>query len=115
MQNDPKIEVLVVEDEEPIRTGLCDVLSYHGYHPEPVERGDDAPERARTGRPALLLPDVMRPGPQSDRLTVKLYRRGPREASRAMIPMLVHMSKRTDAAPEDGVRVATAAARCGFP
>ena len=62
MSNDPTIAVLVVEDEEPIRTGLCDVLAFRGYAAEGVERGDDGLERARSGEHALLLLDVMLPG-----------------------------------------------------
>ena len=62
MSNDPTIAVLVVEDEEPIRAGLCDVLTFHGYAAEAVERGDDGLERARSGEHALLLLDLMLPG-----------------------------------------------------
>jgi two-component system response regulator RegX3 len=62
VSNDPTIAVLVVEDEEPIRTGLCDVLTFHGYAAEGAERGDDGLERARSGDHALLLLDVMLPG-----------------------------------------------------
>ena len=62
VSTDSKISVLVVEDEEPIRSGLCDVLAFHGYTAEAVERGDEALERARQGRHALVLLDVMLPG-----------------------------------------------------
>lgn len=62
VSGDPKIKVLVVEDEEPIRTGLCDVLRFHGYAPDPVARGDEGLSRARSGDHALLLLDVMLPG-----------------------------------------------------
>ena len=62
MSNDSKIAVLVVEDEEPIRTGLCDVLTFHGYDAEPVERGDEGLRRASTGDHALVLLDVMLTG-----------------------------------------------------
>jgi DNA-binding response OmpR family regulator len=57
-----KVPILVVEDEEPIRTGLCDVLAFNGYAPHGVERGDDALEQALTGRHALVLLDIMLPG-----------------------------------------------------
>lgn len=62
MANDSKIAVLVVEDEEPIRIGLCDVLAYHGYAVEGTERGDEGLARARSGAHALVLLDVMLPG-----------------------------------------------------
>jgi DNA-binding response OmpR family regulator len=54
--------VLVVEDEESIRKGLCDVLAFRGYAPEGVERGDDGLRRGLDGRHALVLLDVMLPG-----------------------------------------------------
>ncbi len=57
-----KVAILVVEDEEPIRTGLCDVLAFHGYEPEGVERGDDGLRCALEGRHALVMLDVMLPG-----------------------------------------------------
>ncbi len=62
VSTDSKIAVLVVEDEEPIRSGLCDVLTFHGYGAEPVGRGDDGLARARSGDHALVLLDVMLPG-----------------------------------------------------
>ena len=46
MSSDPKIPVLVVEDEEPIRTGLCDVLTFHGYAVDAAARGDEGLEQA---------------------------------------------------------------------
>ena len=54
--------VLVIEDEDAIRRGLCDVLAYHGHAPEAAERGDTGLERALSGEHDLLLLDVMLPG-----------------------------------------------------
>ncbi len=54
--------VLVIEDEDAIRRGLCDVLAYHGHEPEAAERGDTGLERALSGEHDLLLLDVMLPG-----------------------------------------------------
>jgi DNA-binding response OmpR family regulator len=54
--------VLVVEDEAAIRRGLCDVLAFHGYAPEGVERGDDGLRAALANRHALVVLDVMLPG-----------------------------------------------------
>ncbi len=53
--------ILVVEDEESIRKGLCDVLAFRGYAPEGVERGDDGLRRALSNEHALVLLDVMLP------------------------------------------------------
>ena len=57
-----KLPVLVVEDEAAIRSGLCDVLAFHGYEPEGVERGDDGLRAALSNRHALVVLDVMLPG-----------------------------------------------------
>ena len=57
-----KVAVLVVEDEAAIRTGLCDVLAYHGYVPDGVASGEDGLCRALATPYALVLLDVMLPG-----------------------------------------------------
>ena len=57
-----KLEILVVEDEEPIRRGLCDVLAYHGYLPSGVADGEAGLEAGLTNRYALVLLDVRLPG-----------------------------------------------------
>jgi two-component system response regulator RegX3 len=59
---DPKLAILVVEDEESIRRGVCDVLAYHGFAPEGVERGDEGLRRALSNQHALAILDVMLPG-----------------------------------------------------
>lgn len=62
MPNETKLPVLVVEDESAIRKGLCDVLAFHGYAPEGVERGDEGLRVALRNQHALVLLDVMLPG-----------------------------------------------------
>jgi DNA-binding response OmpR family regulator len=62
MANDAPQGVLVVEDEESIRRGLCDVLAFHGYAPEGVERGDEGLRRGLANQHALVILDVMLPG-----------------------------------------------------
>lgn len=57
-----QIRVLVVEDEEPIRTGLIDVLVFHGYDVEFAATGPEGLEKALTGRFELILLDIMLPG-----------------------------------------------------
>ena len=57
-----KLAILVVEDEEAIRRGVCDVLAYHGFAPEGVERGDEGLRRALLDQHALAILDVMLPG-----------------------------------------------------
>jgi two-component system response regulator RegX3 len=57
-----KLAILVVEDEPAIRTGLCDVLAYHGHAPDGVESGEEGLRRALATPYALVLLDVMLPG-----------------------------------------------------
>lgn len=55
-------KILVVEDEDPIRVGICDLLAYHGFEPTPAATGDDGRAKA-LGEPFdLLILDVMLPG-----------------------------------------------------
>jgi two-component system response regulator RegX3 len=58
------LPILVVEDEEAILRGLCDVLAFHGYEPEGCARGDRGLEAATdpAARHALVVLDVMLPG-----------------------------------------------------
>jgi two-component system response regulator RegX3 len=57
-----KPTILVVEDEAPIRDGLCDLLAYHGFAPTPVATGTEGLKEALEGTYDLLLLDVMLPG-----------------------------------------------------
>jgi len=57
-----QIRILVVEDEEAIRTGLVDVLVFHGYDVDSAAAGPEGLEKALTGRFGLILLDVMLPG-----------------------------------------------------
>jgi DNA-binding response OmpR family regulator len=57
-----KIDILVVEDEEPIRRGLCDVLAYHGYTPTGVDNGEDGLREGLSNQFDLILLDIMLPG-----------------------------------------------------
>ncbi len=57
-----KPRVLVVEDEPAIRTGICDLLAFHGLAPTPIDNGTDGLREALAGGYDLLLLDVMLPG-----------------------------------------------------
>ncbi|MGI9233687.1 MAG: response regulator transcription factor [Woeseiaceae bacterium] len=57
-----QVRVLVVEDEEAIRTGLIDVLVFHGYEVESAATGPEGLQKALTGKFALILLDIMLPG-----------------------------------------------------
>lgn len=58
---DRKPRVLVVEDEAAIRTGLTDLLVYHGFEPDTAEDGNAGLKKALSGRYDLVLLDVMLP------------------------------------------------------
>jgi two-component system response regulator RegX3 len=57
-----QIRILVVEDEEAIRTGLIDVLVFHGYETDSAATGPEGLEKALTGKFDLILLDIMLPG-----------------------------------------------------
>ena len=57
-----KLAVLVVEDEEAIQRGVCDVLAYQGYAPTGASTGEEGLREARSGRYDLVILDVMLPG-----------------------------------------------------
>jgi two-component system response regulator RegX3 len=72
--------ILVVEDEPAIRTGLCDVLAYHGHEPAAVENGEDGLARALAEDFALVVLDVMLPGVSGLDVCAQLRERRPRQA-----------------------------------
>jgi two-component system response regulator RegX3 len=57
-----QIRILVVEDEEAIRTGLIDVLVFHGYEVDSAATGPEGLKKALTGKFELVLLDIMLPG-----------------------------------------------------
>jgi DNA-binding response OmpR family regulator len=57
-----KSRILVVEDEEAIRTGLIDLLIYHGYEVEAAADGNGGLNQALSGQYDLILLDIMLPG-----------------------------------------------------
>jgi DNA-binding response OmpR family regulator len=63
-----KASVLIVEDEEAIRNGLCDVFVYNGYEVDTASTGKEGLQKALLGRYHLIILDIMLPG--MDGLTV---------------------------------------------
>ena len=57
-----KAKILIVEDEIAIRTGLVDVLVFHGYDVDFAEHGEEGLSKALSGLFDLVLLDVMLPG-----------------------------------------------------
>ena len=78
MQERAPTRVLVVEDEAAIRSGLCDVLAFHGYAPIGVERGDDGLAAGLGGDFALVILDLMLPGASGFEVCEKLREALPR-------------------------------------
>lgn len=57
-----KLNILIVEDEQAILTGLIDVLVFHGYKVDSACNGNEGLTKALTGQFDLVLLDVMLPG-----------------------------------------------------
>lgn len=57
-----KSHILIVEDEAAIRTGLIDVLVYHGFETDCAADGSTGLDKALSGVYDLILLDVMLPG-----------------------------------------------------
>jgi two-component system response regulator RegX3 len=62
MSDAGKSRVLVVEDEESLREGLCDLLVYHGHLPLPASTGEKGLALGLAQPVDLALLDVMLPG-----------------------------------------------------
>lgn len=76
--------ILVVEDDESLRTVLLRFLSREGYEPDGVATGEEALERVRTLHPDLVLLDVRLPG-ELDGFSV--CRRLKEDPATALIPV----------------------------
>lgn len=54
--------ILVVEDDDAVRTGVVNALEFHGYEPLEADDGDRGLERALSSEWDLMLLDLMLPG-----------------------------------------------------
>lgn len=79
------LSILVIEDEEAILRGLCDVLAFQGYAPEAAARGDLGLEKALDAKidPALVVLDIMLPGMNGFDVCEKI------RAARPALPILM--------------------------
>ncbi|MFT6144000.1 MAG: two-component system response regulator RegX3 [Myxococcota bacterium] len=57
-----RARILVVEDEEALRQGICDLLAFKGFAPVGSERGDDGCKKALAEPWDLVILDRMLPG-----------------------------------------------------
>lgn len=72
--------VLVIEDEEPIRIGLCDVLVFHGISPTGVGDGQEGLQTALSESFDLIIVDVMLPSLDGFSIVREVRARKPSQA-----------------------------------
>jgi len=73
----------VVEDEEAIRRGVCDVMAFHGHLPTGVATGDEGLRQGMDPRFELVILDVMLPGRSGFDVCTEL------RAARPQLPILM--------------------------
>lgn len=83
--------VMVIEDDDAIRSGLCDVLSFGGFRPLECGRGDGAVQRVLEAAPDLVLLDVMLPGKNGFEILAEL------RAARPMLPIVMITARGSEA------------------
>ncbi|HSF19576.1 MAG TPA: response regulator transcription factor [Vicinamibacteria bacterium] len=94
-----KTRVLVVEDEEAIRSGLEDILVYHGHEVEGAETGEAGLRRLKDPPPVdLVLLDVMLPGLSGFELCRRLREQG------KTLPVLMLTAKGSEDDVVEGLR-----------
>jgi two-component system response regulator RegX3 len=93
-----KARILVVEDEEAIRRGLCDVLAYHGHTPTSAEDGERGLELATGGGFVLVILDIMLPGRSGFDVCRTLRERG------HAVPVLMLTARGSEADVLEGFR-----------
>ena len=77
--------ILVVDDEEDVRSFLCSLLEDHGYEVEVAEDGNRAWRAIEAQRPDLILLDLMMP----EQTGTGLYRRLHDHKDLREIPVIV--------------------------
>jgi DNA-binding response OmpR family regulator len=70
------MKLLIIEDELPMRTALCETLASEGYRVRSAVDGEAGLERALAGEHDLILLDVMMPKLDGYALCQELRRRG---------------------------------------
>jgi two-component system response regulator RegX3 len=85
-----KARILVVEDEDAIRSGLVDVFVFHGYEVETADNGDDGLRLALGGNFDMILLDVMLPGVDGFEICNRIRRQDRRQ------PVIMLTAKSSD-------------------
>lgn len=80
-----KKKILIVDDEIDMRIFLSTLLETSGYAPVTTRDGRDGVSKARTGKPDLILLDVMMPGEGG----VQMYRKLKTDPEMALIPVVM--------------------------
>lgn len=75
-----KPRILIVEDEEAIRTGLIDVFVYHGYAVDSAAEGPQGLAKGLSGKFDMIVLDVMLPGLNGFDICDQIRRRDPDQA-----------------------------------
>ena len=75
-----KHRLLIIEDEEPIRVGLEDVLVFHGFDVDSADDGRSGLHKALTGGFDLILLDLMLPGIDGYEICERLRAHDPDQA-----------------------------------
>jgi twitching motility two-component system response regulator PilH len=70
----PYLKILVVDDSPTERFFIADLLSKAGYHVVTAENGEEALDKTRSERPAVVLMDVVMPGTNGFQATRALNR-----------------------------------------
>ncbi|MBI4050157.1 MAG: response regulator [Candidatus Doudnabacteria bacterium] len=61
MENEPRLKIAVVEDEEALQRVLCEWLESEGYQAIGITTGPEAVRRIPQEKPALILLDIILP------------------------------------------------------
>lgn len=85
-------KILIVDDSPTERFFLADLLARNGYTVVTAQSGEEAVEKTRTERPALVLMDVVLPGQSGFQIT-RLLNRDPELAA---IPVIICSSKSSE-------------------
>lgn len=78
------INVLIIEDEDPVRQAIADILAHEGYHPLQAPDGRTGLKLAREAHPDIIVCDVFMP--EMDGFKVLMYLR--QETGTASIPVI---------------------------
>ena len=71
------LKILIVDDEEPARQGLTQLLARWGYEVDEAADGQEALAKAAAGLPAVVLSDLVMPRMDGLELLRRLATRSP--------------------------------------